>query len=87
MARERGIVRWFNSSKGFGFIGVDNQDDIFVHYSGINQSGFKSLNEGDVVEFEVVQGAKGPQAENVEVIEAANPEAVASANKQKKERR
>ncbi len=65
MARIKGTVKWFNNAKGFGFIGRDDGPDVFVHYSAIQGEGYKSLQEGDQVEFEVVQGQKGPQAENV----------------------
>ena len=61
----QGRVKWFNNSKGFGFIGRDGGDDVFVHYSAIAADGFRSLNPGDAVEFEIVQGEKGPQAANV----------------------
>ncbi len=64
----QGIVKWFNDSKGFGFIEQENGPDVFVHHSGINASGFKSLKEGDKVTFDVKQGPKGPSAENVTVI-------------------
>jgi CspA family cold shock protein len=64
----RGRVKWFNEKKGFGFISRDDGDDVFVHFSGIKRDGFKSLSEGDEVEFEVSQGPKGPQAMNVVVL-------------------
>ncbi len=63
-----GTVKWFNSEKGYGFITTDEGNDIFVHYSAINAEGFKTLNEGDKVEFEVVEGDRGPQAANVEKL-------------------
>ena len=62
-----GIVKWFNDSKGYGFIEQENGPDVFVHHSGINASCFKSLNEGDRVTFEIEQGQKGPAAVNVTV--------------------
>ena len=65
MARLQGTVKWFNNSKGYGFIGQDEGADVFVHYSAIEGDGFKSLQEGDSVEFEIVQGQKGPQADKV----------------------
>ena len=61
----RGTVKWFNNQKGFGFISDAEGNDVFVHYSGLNMEGFKSLEEGAAVEFEVVNGEKGPQAVNV----------------------
>ena len=65
---EEGTVKWFNNSKGFGFIDRDEGDDAFVHYSAIKDEGFKSLDEGDRVRFELEQGPKGPKAENVSKI-------------------
>ncbi|GIP28626.1 cold shock-like protein CspLB [Paenibacillus sp. J23TS9] len=62
---EQGTVKWFNADKGFGFIEVEGGDDVFVHFSAIVSEGFKSLDEGQRVEFNVVQGNRGPQAENV----------------------
>ena len=61
----KGTVKWFNNQKGYGFICDEEGKDVFVHYSGLNQEGFKSLNEGEPVEFEIVEGEKGPQATNV----------------------
>ena len=71
MARVQGKVKWFNNAKGYGFIGQDGGPDVFVHYSAIQTEGYKSLQEGDAVEFEVVQGQKGPQAENVTRVESS----------------
>ena len=61
----KGTVKWFNNQKGFGFISDEQGNDVFVHYSGIQSNGFKSLEEGKEVEFEVIEGQKGPQAVNV----------------------
>lgn len=62
---EHGTVKWFNNEKGFGFITVDGGDDVFVHFSAIQGDGFKSLEEGQNVEFTIVEGARGPQAADV----------------------
>ncbi|HHI7415745.1 TPA: cold shock protein CspA, partial [Staphylococcus aureus] len=62
---KQGTVKWFNAEKGFGFIEVEGENDVFVHFSAINQDGYKSLEEGQAVEFEVVEGDRGPQAANV----------------------
>lgn len=63
--KEQGTVKWFNNAKGYGFIGRNDGTDAFVHYSAIVGEGYRSLQEGDAVEFEIVQGQKGPQAANV----------------------
>ncbi|HCY5958923.1 TPA: cold shock protein CspA [Staphylococcus aureus] len=62
---KQGTVKWFNAEKGFGFIEVEGENDVFVHFSAINQDGYKALEEGQAVEFEVVEGDRGPQAANV----------------------
>jgi len=67
--QETGTVKWFNNSKGFGFIEREEGDDVFVHYSDIVGDGFRSLTEGQRVEFTVTQGEKGPKAQNVGVVE------------------
>lgn len=61
----KGTVKWFNNQKGYGFISDEQGKDVFVHYTGLNMAGFKSLEEGQNVEFDVVEGEKGPQATNV----------------------
>ena len=63
--RLKGTVKWFNNAKGYGFIGRNDGPDVFVHYSAISSEGYKSLQEGDQVEFEITEGQKGPQAANV----------------------
>ena len=65
-----GTVKWFNADKGYGFIQPESSEDVFVHFSAIQTSGYRSLNEGQAVEFDVAQGPKGPQAANVRPIEA-----------------
>lgn len=65
---KQGKVKWFNAEKGFGFISVEGENDVFVHFSAIQSEGFKTLNEGENVEFEIVEGARGPQAANVSRI-------------------
>ncbi len=64
---EKGIVKWFNDAKGYGFISREQGGDVFVHFSAIQSSGFRSLAEGQAVQFEVTQGQKGLQAENVQI--------------------
>ena len=62
---KQGTVKWFNAEKGFGFIEVEGENDVFVHFSAINQDGYKSLEEGQSVEFEVVEGDRGPQVQTL----------------------
>jgi CspA family cold shock protein len=69
-----GTVKWFNSRKGYGFIATTNGSDVFVHYSSITSEGYKTLSEGDAVSFDIVQGEKGPRAENVVPLAAAKKE-------------
>ena len=68
-AREQGIVKWFNDAKGFGFIQRDSGEDIFVHFRAIQGDGYRSLKDGEKVEFSVVEGEKGLQAEEVRKVE------------------
>ena len=63
-----GIVKWFNSEKGFGFISVEGGEDVFAHFSAINLDGFKTLEEGQKVSFDIVEGARGPQAANITIL-------------------
>lgn len=69
MSKVTGTVKWFNEAKGFGFIAQENGPDVFVHHSAINQTGFRTLQEGQKVEFTVTQGQKGPQAEGVTIVQ------------------
>ena len=64
----KGTVKWFNNQKGFGFICDEDGNDVFVHYTGLNMDGFKALEEGQAVEYEVINGEKGPQATNVTIL-------------------
>jgi CspA family cold shock protein len=64
----QGTVKWFNNEKGYGFIAVDDGEDVFVHYSAIQSDGYRSLDENQRVEFDVVQGPKGPQADSVRIV-------------------
>ncbi len=64
-----GTVKWFNTEKGFGFITSEEGSDVFVHFSAIKKDGFKNLDEGEAVSFEVIEGAKGPQAANVTTLD------------------
>lgn len=68
----QGTVKWFNTAKGYGFIGQDGGPDVFVHYSGISAEGYKKLQEGDLVQFDITKGQKGAQAANVVVLREAN---------------
>ena len=63
-----GIVKWFKNEKGFGFISVEGGDDVFAHFSAINVDGFKTLEEGQKVSFDIVEGARGPQAANITIL-------------------
>lgn len=65
---QKGTVKWFNNAKGYGFISTEGKKDVFVHFKAINSEGYKTLNEGDTVEFEIEEGEKGPQAANVSKV-------------------
>ena len=65
---QQGTVKWFNAKKGYGFISDEKGGDVFVHYSGLNMEGYKTLDEGAAVEYDIIDGAKGPQAVNVSVV-------------------
>ncbi len=71
MAQYEGTVKWFNNAKGYGFLGRDGGADVFVHYSSIQLDGYKTLKEGDPVSFDVIQGDKGPQADQVALLRNA----------------
>ena len=73
MAQYTGEVKWFNNAKGFGFLGLEGGPDVFVHYSAIEVDGYKTLKEGDLVTFDVIQGDKGPQADAVRRLEHRKP--------------
>ena len=68
MAEHKGIVKWFNNAKGYGFIGREDGPDVFVHHSAIQLDGYKTLKEGEEVEFDIVEGSKGPQADAVTLL-------------------
>ena len=70
MAQYKGTVKWFNNAKGYGFLGRNDGADVFVHYSSIQQDGYKTLREGDQIEFDVVQGTKGLQADQVVIVKS-----------------
>lgn len=68
MAQYTGTVKWFNNAKGYGFLGREGEPDTFIHYSSIHGEGYRTLKQGDPVTFDIVQGEKGPQADNVTVL-------------------
>jgi cold shock protein len=71
VSQYKGTVKWFNNAKGYGFLGRDGGADVFVHYSSIQRDGYKSLKEGDEVEFDIIEGSKGPQADQVNRLKEA----------------
>jgi CspA family cold shock protein len=71
MGQHKGVIKWFNNAKGYGFVGREDGPDLFVHYTSIQQDGYKTLREGDQIEFDVVEGTKGPQADQVVVVKSA----------------
>ena len=71
MSQYKGVIKWFNNAKGYGFIGREDGPDLFIHYSSILKDGYKTLREGDQIEFDVVEGAKGPQADQVVVVKSS----------------
>lgn len=73
VSMESGRVKWFSNEKGYGFIEREGGEDVFVHFSAIEQEGFKTLDEGQEVEFEIVEGARGPQAANVKKVGGSEP--------------
>jgi CspA family cold shock protein len=75
LAQYKGTVKWFNNAKGYGFLGREGGADVFVHYSSIQIDGYKSLKEGDEVEFDIIQGSKGPQADQVVRLKDATSQA------------
>jgi CspA family cold shock protein len=77
LAQYKGIVKWFNNAKGYGFLGHDGGADVFVHYSSIQRDGYKSLKEGDEVEFDIIEGAKGLQADRVARLKDVSTEVAA----------
>jgi cold shock protein len=80
LAQYKGTVKWFNNAKGYGFLGREGGADVFVHYSSIQREGYKSLKEGDEVEFDIIQGTKGPQADQVSRLKEAAQEEVDHTN-------
>jgi CspA family cold shock protein len=77
MPQYEGPVRWFNNAKGYGFLGRDGGPDVFVHYSAIQSDGYRTLKEGDRVEFDVIEGEKGPHADHVKRLRLDNSSAIA----------